>query len=188
MKLVATSVVRGSRQGDSHGGVYVIDPESHLVGQPIDWNTVDIDWRGRGWDRGLRGIAFDGDIVYIAASDECIRLVARFRADRLVAQPLPQALSRNRNLGTQTFSDVDRLRQYPGFNLDEKRFDWAMHVQSRADRFRPVTFDPMSDSGPLMLNKLHLNNVHCEQEGMYISGLKSGGMLHFGRQGDLAWP
>lgn len=26
--------------------------------------------RGRGWDRGLRGMEFDGDNVYIAASDE----------------------------------------------------------------------------------------------------------------------
>ena len=29
----------------------------------VDWNTVDIDWAGRGWDRGLRGIAFDGEVV-----------------------------------------------------------------------------------------------------------------------------
>ena len=42
---------------------------------------------------------------------------------------------------------------------------------------RPLT--PTSDKGPLRLNKLHLNNVHCESGGMYISGLKSGGMLHF---------
>ena len=30
-----------------------------------------------------------------------------------------------------------------------------------------------------MLNKLHLNNVHCTQGGMYITGLKTGGMLIF---------
>ena len=36
----------------------------------LDWNTMGIDWQGRGWDRGLRGIAFDGETVYIAASDE----------------------------------------------------------------------------------------------------------------------
>ena len=30
-----------------------------------------------------------------------------------------------------------------------------------------------------MLNKLHLNNVVCNQHGMYISGLRSKGMLHF---------
>ena len=30
-----------------------------------------------------------------------------------------------------------------------------------------------------MLNKLHINNIHCSKAGMYISGLRSGGMLHY---------
>ena len=46
-------------------------------------------------------------------------------------------------------------------------------------RFRAARFDPQSDDGPLMLNKLHINNVHCNQHGMYISGLRTGGMLHY---------
>src|SRR5262249_33621770 len=29
------------------------------------------------------------------------------------------------------------------------------------------------------LNKLHINNVWCSDAGMYISGLRTGGMLHF---------
>jgi len=57
-KLLATSVVRGSEKGQSHGGVYLIDFESQQVEQKIDWNTGDIDFAGRGWDRGLRGIEF----------------------------------------------------------------------------------------------------------------------------------
>ena len=60
--LVATSVVRGSRQGESHGGVYLVDFDADRAVQVLDWNTMDIDWQGRGWDRGLRGIAFDGEV------------------------------------------------------------------------------------------------------------------------------
>ena len=37
----------------------------------------------------------------------------------------------------------------------------------------------MSEKGPMMLNKLHINSVYCDKHGMYISGLKTGGMLHF---------
>ena len=38
-----------------------------------------------------------------------------------------------------------------------------------------------------MLNKLHLNNVHCTQGGMYLTGLKTGGMLLFnGREVQMA--
>ena len=65
--LIATSVVRGSEQGQSHGGIYIVDPASQTLQQMLDWNTVDIDWSGRGLDRGLRGIAFWGGEVYVAA-------------------------------------------------------------------------------------------------------------------------
>ncbi|MGB2396077.1 MAG: hypothetical protein ACPH9W_10850, partial [Pseudomonadales bacterium] len=68
--LIATSVVRGSQKGQSHGGVYVIDFQKQEVTQTIDWNSGDIDFSGRGWDRGLRGIEFTEDSVWIAASDE----------------------------------------------------------------------------------------------------------------------
>ena len=69
-KLIATSVVRGSEKGQSHGGVYTIDFNTLAVEQHIDWNKGDIDFAGRGWDRGLRGIAFHNDQIWIAASDE----------------------------------------------------------------------------------------------------------------------
>ena len=78
-KLITTSVVRGSEQGESHGGVYLVDLEQQDVRQVIDWNTVDIDWQGRGWDRGLRGVAIHGNIVYIAASDELFAYTPDFK-------------------------------------------------------------------------------------------------------------
>ena len=79
IKLVASSVVRGTQQGQSHGGVYLIDLENQIVEQTIDWNTSGIDWQGRGWDRGLRGIAFDGEQVFIAASDELFAYTPDFQ-------------------------------------------------------------------------------------------------------------
>ena len=52
-KLIATSVVRGSQQGGSHGGIYTVDFESPTGEQHVDWNTSKIDFEGRGADRGL---------------------------------------------------------------------------------------------------------------------------------------
>ena len=38
-----------------------------------------------------------------------------------------------------------------------------------------------------MLNKLHLNSVHCTKGGMYLAGLRTGGMLLFnGREIQMA--
>ncbi len=52
-RLIATSVVRGSEQGDSHGGVFTVDFDKQEAFQHVDWNTSEIDFSGRGWDRGL---------------------------------------------------------------------------------------------------------------------------------------
>ena len=38
-----------------------------------------------------------------------------------------------------------------------------------------------------MLNKLHINSIHCTQGGMYITGLRTGGMLLYnGKQVQMA--
>jgi len=179
VKLVATSVVRGSRQGDSHGGVYLIDLESQSVYQKIDWNAVAIEWQGRGWDRGLRGIAFDNETIYIAASDELFAYSPDFEPLGSWRSPYLKHCHEIAVHERTLFLTSTGFDSIIGFNLDEKRFDWAMHVQSRNYKFRPAPFDPMADDGPLMLNKLHLNNVHCTQGGLYLSGLETGGMLLF---------
>lgn len=122
--------MRGSHQGESHGGVYLIDIEQQSVRQTIDWNTVDIDWRGRGWDRGLRGIAFDGDSVYIAASDELFaytpdfKLVDSWRSPFLKHCHEITVWERTLYLTSTGFDSI------LGFDLDQHRFHWAMHVQT----------------------------------------------------------
>jgi len=171
--------VRGSQQGESHGGVYLIDLEQQSVRQMIDWNTVDIDWHGRGLDRGLRGIAFDNDRVYIAASDELFAYTPDFKLIDSWRSPF---LKHCHEIGVWertlylTSTGYDSILS---FDLDEQRFRWGMNIQTANYRFRPMGFDPMSDEGPLMLNKMHINNVFCSDHGMYISGLRTGGMLHF---------
>ena len=179
MKLVTTSVVRGSQQGQSHGGVYLIDLERRSVRQAVDWNKGDIDWQGRGWDRGLRGIAFDGGLVYIAASDELFAFTPDFR---------PAGSWRNAYLKHCHEISVYQRTLYLtstgcdsilGFDLDAQEFRWAMHVATDQFRFKGTVYDPREQEGPLMLNKLHINSVHCTQGGMYITGMRTGGMLLF---------
>ena len=80
--LIATSVVRGSQQGESHGGVYLVNFATQEINQVVDWNTTDIDFTGRGWDRGLRGIAFYNNEIYIAASDELFVYDRNFKIQR----------------------------------------------------------------------------------------------------------
>ena len=178
-KLVATSVVRGSQQGESHGGVYLIDLDARSVEQKIDWNTVDIDWQGRGADRGLRGIAFDDGNVFIAASDELFAFTRDF--EKLGSWRCPylkhchEIFVYERTLFV-TSTGFDSIL---GFDLDRKVFDRGIHIETRQFSFKATLFDPHGRDGPLLLNRLHINNVYCDPNGMYIAGMKTGGMLHF---------
>lgn len=179
MKLVATSVVRGSQQGESHGGVYLLDLERQQAELKLDWNNAGIDWAGRGGDRGLRGIAFDGDTVYIIASDELFAfrpdftLVGSWRNRYLKHCHETSIFDRTLYIASTGFDSL------LGFDLDEQAFNWAMHIDVQRFRFKGETYDPHGDDGPLQLNKLHINNVHCHDDGLYLSGLRTGGLVHF---------
>lgn len=174
--LVATSVVRGSRQGESHGGVYLIDLKRERVRQTIDWNTTDIDWRGRGWDRGLRGIAFDGNRVFIAASDELFEYDAAFNLIRSNKTPYLKhchEIVRYKRRLYLTSTGHDAIL---GFDLDENQFCWGLAVAPDRAGLRGVPFDPKGSKGPRQRNELHLNSLYCDTQGMYISGLRSDGL------------
>jgi hypothetical protein len=178
-------VVRGTSKGDSHGGAYLVDLDNLVVEQKLDWNTADIDWQGRGWDRGLRGIAFDGDRIFIAASDELYAYDRNFnridswRCDYLKHCHEIAVFERKLFLASTAYDSI------LVFDLDENRFVWGLHIDLQAFRFRSTTFDPEKDGGPIRLNRLQLNNVVPTQGGLYIGGAKSGGMLHFNGEGTL---
>ena len=174
--LVATAVVRGSRQGESHGGVYLIDLANERVLQTVDWDSVDIDWQGRGWDRGLRGIGFDGDRVFIAASDELFvydhtcQQITSYRAPYLKHCHEISCYERRLYLTSTGFDSI------LGFDLDRNRFSWGLSVSKDKKGLRAVPFDPESRHGPSLRNELHINSVFCESRAMYISGLRTAGL------------
>jgi hypothetical protein len=179
VKLITTSVVRGSVQGESHGGVFIVDLEGQEVIQVMDWNKVDIDWQGRGWDRGLRGIAIDGETVYIVASDELFAFTRDFKRLGSWKSPYLKHAHEMSIYERKLYITSTGFDSILAFDLDEKTFFWALHIDLDRFNFKGNIYDPMGDDGPMQLNKLHLNNVHANENGMYISGMKSGGMLHF---------
>jgi hypothetical protein len=186
-RLVATSVVRGSQKGESHGGVFLIDLQAREVVQTIDWNTVDIDWQGRGWDRGLRGIAFDGELVYMAASDELFAYTPQFRQVGSWRSPYLRHCHEIAVHGRELFLTSTGFDSVLGFNLDQRCFDWALHVQMRQYQAHFARYDPKGTDGPLALNKLHLNSVSADASGLYVCGLNTGGMLQYTGERIVMW-
>ena len=178
-KLIASSVVRGSHQGESHGGVYLLDTETAELLQPIDWNKMDIDWEGRGWDRGLRGIAFFNDNVYIAASDEIFVFNQRFEQVASYRNPYLKHCHEMCVHQDHLFITSTGYDSVVGLNLITEEFDWGLQLVSDGPAYAVRRFDPRGDQGPLQLNKLHINNVYCDEGGMYLSGIRTEALLRF---------
>jgi len=178
-KLLATTVVHGASQGESHGGLFLVDLYRHTVIQTVDEDSEDIEWFGDEGGRGLRGIAFDGETVYVTASNRLIAYDRRFRFIESWQNPYLTNCHGicvyERNLFLASTGNDCIL----AFDLDEKKFHWAMRVMSEHFQFRPVTFDPMNPDGPMFINKLELKSVRAEKGGMYITGMNTGGLLHF---------
>ena len=179
MKLLATSVVRGSNTLQSRGGVYLIDLEQQSVVQTLDWNTSGTDWQARGRDRGFRGIAFDRETVFFAGGDELFAYSPDFQRIGSWRNPYLKNCEEIAVHERTLFLVSTGCDSILAFDLDRHEFHWAMQVKEKDFHFQGSIFDPRSDGGPLLLNKLHINSVYCDSNGMYISGLRTGGMLHF---------
>ena len=182
-KVLTTSVVRGSKQGESHGGVFLVDLETGKTDQMLDWNTCDIDFTGRGADRGLRGIAFDGDDIIIAASDEVFVFDRRFRIQRSYRNRYLKHCHEIAIYKDQLFLTSTGYDSVLVFNLREERFSWGVHVRADATRVRARTFDPMSSGGPLLRTELHINSVFCNARAVMMSGMRHERVIRFRQQG-----
>jgi len=68
MKVIASSVIRSTIRGQSHGGLYVVDFDNNKYKQVLDWNYPHIRWDSGGGDRGIRGMVFYKDYLYAAGA------------------------------------------------------------------------------------------------------------------------
>ena len=183
--VVMSSVVRSSQRGESHGGVYLVDLDDGTIRRTIDWDAVDIDWEGRGGDRGLRGIAFHHDRVLLAASDEIFiydrdfRLVGSFtnrylkHCHEIVAHGDLLYMS---STGFDSVLEYDLVAQRftRGFMLRFPR-RWKARRRLRL-RPRPTfrVYDPELPGGPEPGDTSHINNVVVDEHGIYVSGVGLG--------------
>ena len=185
-KLVATSVVRGSQQGESHGGIFTIDFDRQQCHQHYDWNTCEIDFEGRGADRGLRGIAFDGEDIYIAASDELFCFDHDFRIQRSFPNPYLKHCHEICRIERTIFLTSTGFDSLLAFDLDRGAYIWGIQLQRHLGGWGTARFDPRSTVGPEPVNNFHLNMVYVEDSGIYLSGLKIGALLHLSSRFEIS--
>lgn len=194
-KVISTSVIRSSHQGESHGGVYIVDLESGKFKQVIDWNDSSINWEGRGADRGLRGIAFYNDHVYLAASDEIFVYTKEFKKVKSIKNKYLKHCHEiyiNNHKLYLTSTGFDSILVYDlkaesfikGYNLKYSnsvlkilkimkalKGDWINNI---IPEFKPKIkiFNPNEIFGPEQNGFLHINNVFFYKDSIYLSGTK----------------
>ena len=176
--IIATSVVRGSQQGESHGGIYLADFENQIANIMVDWDDSGIDFTGRGWDRGLRGIEFSGDEIFVAASDELFVYDQEFNIKRSYKNDFlrhAHEINKFENLLFVTSTGYDSLLV---FDLNRDEFTRGIHLRKGINGWKSQLFDPLSNDGPEMANNLHLNNVRCSKKGLFVSGLRTDALIY----------
>jgi hypothetical protein len=200
--VLATSVIRSTRQGASHGGVYLVDLSTGRFSLIVDWNDGTIDWSGRGGDRGLRGIAFHDDRVFLAASDEIFVYDTAFRPITSIRSPYLRhcheiAIAGRRLYLTSTgfdsilVFDLARWHFSRGICLRELRPSaarraWYSALRRASGRVAPARvvsahlrvrpFDPNAADGPEPLDVFHINSVTVTGDGIDIGGTQIDGL------------
>ena len=180
--VLMTDVIRSSQQGDAHGGAYLINLDTGEFNKVLDWNRVDIEWEGRGMGRGLRGIVFIGDEIWIAASDELFVFDRSFNIVRSYRCP---ALHHCHEISLDdrgriwlTSTSYDSLLR---FDPAAERFDaaWFIAPVTRSVQGRQVTalaskaYDPNDAANlPPRQDRLHINQAFWTPDGVLFSGLR----------------
>lgn len=176
--VIATSVVRGSIQGQSHGGIYLVDLETEDVKQVFDWNTCDIDFAGRGADRGLRGIAFAGQNIYIAASDEIFVFDTDFNIKKSFRNNYLKHCHEICIDGHLLYMTSTGYNSVLTLDIEKEYFNWGLVMAPGPNGLKVRTFDPQRE-GPATDASLHLNSVFKDDNGLFTSGMKCPTLIHF---------
>ena len=177
--IAATTVNRGSQPGASHGGIFLVDLGEQRGAHLLDWTRPSIDWTGHGGGRGLRGLAVNGQEVFVAGAGELFRFTPAFELVGNHSCPYlggAQAVACFEGRIYVVSADYDSVL---AFDLDSGRFDWGLQIVDDEAGLRGVPFDPRGALGPSVGNRLRLNSLYCDPHGLFVSGARSNGLLHF---------
>lgn len=190
-KVIVSSVIRSSHQGESHGGLYLLDLEKEHFRKVLDWNDCNINWEGRGGDRGLRGIAFHKEDIYIAASDEIFIMDRDFSIKDSIKNRYMKHCHEIFIYEDTLYITSTGFDSVLEFNILSQKFVRGYYLRYRGIIIPRILkkvnvnimpglkiFNPNSNDGPEAGDNLHINNVYCENSVIYVSGTRLRGILY----------
>lgn len=180
MKLVVTVVVRSAHKGESHGAVYLVDLQNESADRVVVWDR-EIDWSGRGFDRGLRGVCFHEGRIYIAATDEILVFDRDFALVGSLRNPYLRHCHEITVIDDVLWATSTGFDSLLSVDLKSGKFTAGLTIRpSRLARIsrrliRPKLpsikpFDPNSSDGPRSGDTVHINNVVAQDATLFCSG------------------
>lgn len=205
-KIICSSVIRSSQQGNSHGGIYIVDLESGGFEEVIDWNDQSIDWSGRGADRGLRGFDFYNDQIICAASDEVFFFSKNFEIIKSIKNRYLKHCHEIFVLNGMLYLTSSGYDSILVYNLEKNQFEkgflyrqkstlgWfqkmlkKLKFTSKINFFELRSFNPEIENDIELKDTSHINMVFAEGDHIYFSGTKMDHMMAIPIGGGDAMP
>jgi hypothetical protein len=174
MKIICTTVIRAARQGDVHGGLYVIDLDTEEVVHYSPYEKEFVNDNERGGERGLRGLAILDDRVIVSDSAGFIELdkntykIKRTFQDRDHLKSVHEIVVHNDHIWA-TSTAHDAIAKYDlDFNL--KGF-WEIIGHNKGD-YKVLTEKKEITAGEKSENdNFHINSVFVSDGRLTFSGL-----------------
>ena len=177
--IAATTVIRGSRRGSSHGGLFLVDTENGRGAQVLDWTRPAIDWSGHGGGRGLRGLAFDDGHAWLAGASELYRMTPELELAGVYRSSYLANAQALACWDGRLYVAAAGCDSVLSLDLASGRFDWGLHISDSEAGLRGIPFEPQGALGPSSTGRLGLNSLFCDARGLFIGGAGTLGLLHF---------
>ena len=169
MKVLASSVIRSSVKGEIHGGLYLVDLKRGHVSQVLKRDNINIDWSGRGGERGLRGIEFYGDTIILTDHDKILLYDINFNLQGKYTNQYFGGCHEISRYGKKLYVTSTKRNSILTFDLEKKEFDLGFWI--RSDSTDICNFNPHRKLGPIHNDVDHINSVHACEDSFYLSGL-----------------
>lgn len=197
---LATTVVRNAQPGQAHGFAYLVDLDADHCRGVFTWDDQAIDWQGRGRQRGLRGVAFHGGRVLIAAHNRVLIFTPDFQLIGEVTGPLLANLHEIAVEGDLLYLTSTGFNSILVYDMAKRRFTegYWLHYSMLGRRLRKMglrplpklrVFDPEGahpcpDGGHLHINMTYRDAGVTMVSGTHMGrlvGIRDGRLHSFGR-------
>lgn len=171
-KVIASSVIRAANHGDVHGHIFVADLATGEFDSVFSLDNQDINWGGRGGERGMRGIRIFEDSVISATHEKIVIFDKGFNILGTYTCPW---------LGGIHEICVDRLKRI--LYISSTHFNSIVSMEIDTGKFLEAHYfskdlkkvsvhNPNTKPGWLKRAKIekgwgysHINNVHVDYDG-----------------------